>query len=182
MIIPAGPVSDTNAPMSSKDRLKAEMRTKHQLRAQMAPPVRPVAAPSPPVSVAALMTSKMTPPPPSDKKPSAKKTPASGEFVNYEMTDSEYDSDDDDRSETSKPAKRIPDWARSHNLLKALERQYSPNYPIDPDELFGEVESCNLEAIFGKKSSKYRRRNSSGDWTKDKVTSEEKRKYKLALL
>lgn len=106
--------------------------------------------------------------------------PLKEEFVSYEMTDGEYDSDDDDDC-AARESKMIPDWARSANLTKALEIQYSKNYPIDPDELFGEVETCNLEAIFGLTYPKFRRRNSSGDWSKDKVTSEEKRKYKLGL-
>lgn len=100
------------------------------------------------------------------------------EFTSYEMTDGEYDSDDDDDDISTGNQKMVPDWARSKNLEKALEIQFSKNYPIDPDTLFGEVETCNLEAIFGKKSSKYRHRNSSGDWTKDRVTSAEKRWYK----
>jgi Inner centromere protein, ARK binding region len=105
------------------------------------------------------------------------------EFTSYEMTDGEYDSDDDDEEEdlSESNKKLIPDWARSKNLEKALEVQFSKSYPIDPDTLFGEVETCNLEAIFGKRSSKYRHRNSSGDWTKDRVTEEEKRWYKLQI-
>jgi hypothetical protein len=107
----------------------------------------------------------------------------SPEFTNYEMTDGEYDSDDEDDDEAfgESNKKQIPDWARSKKLEKALEIQFSKNYSIDPDELFGEVETCNLEAIFGKRSSKYRHRNSSGDWTKDRVTDEEKRWYKLQM-
>ena len=103
------------------------------------------------------------------------------EFTSYEMTDGEYDSEDeeDDVSETNK--KMIPDWARSRCLGQALEIQFSKNYPIDPDDLFGEVETCNLEAIFDKKSLKYRTRNSSGDWANDRVTAEEKRWYKAQI-
>ena len=103
------------------------------------------------------------------------------EFTNYEMTEGEYDSDDDDYDAPEANTKIVPDWARSRNLEKALEVQFSNDYPIDPDVLFGEVETCNLEAIFGKRTSKYRNRNSSGDWTKDRVTSEEKRRYKLLI-
>lgn len=103
------------------------------------------------------------------------------EYTNYEMTDGEYDSDDDEDDVSETNTKIIPDWARSKNLEKALEIQFSKEYPIDPDVLFGEVETCNLEAIFGKRTSKYRNRNSSGDWTKDRVTSEEKRRYKLLI-
>ena len=101
------------------------------------------------------------------------------QFVSYEMTDGEYESDDDDSED--RESKMIPEWARSSNLTKALEIQYSKKYAIDPDELFGEVETCNLEAIFGLKLPKFRHRNSSGDWTKDRVTREEKRMYKLKV-
>jgi hypothetical protein len=99
------------------------------------------------------------------------------EFVNYEMTDGECDSDCDSQYADTKP---IPNWARSANLMKALEIQYGTYYPIDPDELFGECETCDLEAIFGK-NPKYRKRNSSGDWTKDRVTTAEKIRYKQLI-
>lgn len=177
----------SDAKDSSRDRIKAEMKAKHrQLHTQLAQPVlRPVVAlPSP---VVALVRTENLSPLPSDKKCSAKKTLVD-EFVNYEITDAEPESDSDE-SETSRESnhkapvrKPVPDWARSHNLRMALERQYSPDYPIDPDELLGEVETCNLEAIFGKKSSKYRRRNSSGDWTKHRVTADEKLAYKQAVM
>ena len=118
-------------------------------------------------------------PKPKAMSPTPKTSP---EFTNYEMTDGEYESDDDEEEDSSESNKKlIPDWARSKNLEKALEIQFSKDYPIDPDVLFGEVETCNLEAIFGKRSAKYRHRNSSGDWTKDRVTDEEKRWYKLQI-
>ncbi len=107
--------------------------------------------------------------------------PIKPEFTSYEMTDGEYDSDDDEDDVSESNKKMIPDWARSRHLEKALEIQFSKNYPIDPDDLFGEVETCNLEAIFDKKSLKYRTRNSSGDWANDRVTAEEKRWYKAQI-
>lgn len=107
--------------------------------------------------------------------------PKPQEFLSYEMTDEEYDSEDEEEEEDRRmqEQKQIPEWARSTNLQKALEIQFRDDYPIDPDELFGEVQTCNLEAIFGKGLSKYRKkRNSSGDWTKDRVTTAEKKRYK----
>lgn len=103
---------------------------------------------------------------------------------NYEMTDNEDNSDSDDGSACSRAseAKRVPDWAKSKNLVPALERQYSKDYKVDPDELFGEVTSCDLAAIFNKKSKKYNRRNSSGEWSAHRVTSAEKQAYKLAVM
>jgi Inner centromere protein, ARK binding region len=180
---PKGPVSENKATLSAKERLRTEMRAKQLGRTQLAQPVRPVVAMLPTTAAIATKTvssaHKMLPL--SDNKSSSKK-PAK-EFVNYEITDNEdSDSDSDDEMSQEKAAKRIPEWAKRENLIKALNLQYSTNYPIDPDELFGEVETCDLEAIFNKKSNKYRRRNSSGDWTKDRVTSEEKRAYKLAVM
>ena len=104
----------------------------------------------------------------------------------YEISDredSETDDDSDSESEvSSKPKKKIPVWAMRSNLLTALEEQYNGRgqngQKIDPDDIFPEVQSCNLEAIFGNKKSKYRTRTSSGNWTKDRVTVAEKLIYK----
>lgn len=87
----------------------------------------------------------------------------------------ESDDDDDDNSDTdedeeenaaaannnnaadpnAKPPKkeqRIPEWAKGDKFRKALERQYGMNGqpPMDPDSIFSEVQSCNLEEIFGR--------------------------------
>jgi Inner centromere protein, ARK binding region len=102
------------------------------------------------------------------------------EIVNYELTDVEgYDSGDD--STSYRENKPIPKWARGSNLIKALERQYSPSHNVDLDEIFGEVFTCDLEAIFGRQQSRYRRRNSSGDWSAHVVTDKEKKDYKKAI-
>lgn len=103
---------------------------------------------------------------------------------NYEISDKEDSDDDDsdsDSSESSKHRKRVPIWAQKDQLLPELERQFShrDSSYIDPDELFGEVESCDLKDIFGSpKKSKYQRRTSTGIWTKDGVTAAEKMAYK----
>jgi Inner centromere protein, ARK binding region len=104
---------------------------------------------------------------------------------NYEISDKEDSDDDDsdsDSSEGSKRKKRIPEWAQRDKLVAALECQFShqDGHYVDPDELFGEVESCDLRDIFGspKKSNKYDRRASTGNWAKDRVTAAEKLAYK----
>ena len=75
--------------------------------------------------------------------------------------------------------KQIPNWARSVNLVAALEKQYSTGPDcIDPDTIFPEVESCNLEEIFDQRKTRFVRRTSSGNWTNDKVTTMEKLTYK----
>jgi Inner centromere protein, ARK binding region len=104
---------------------------------------------------------------------------------NYEISDKE-DSDDDDESDSdssdaNKKKKRVPLWAQKDQLLPELERQFSHKHAVyvDPDELFGEVESCNLKDIFGSpRKGKYQNRTSTGNWTQDRVTAAEKLAYK----
>eukprot|EP00934_Nitzschia_sp_Nitz4_P000151 Nitzschia sp. Nitz4//scaffold26_size159584//80933//82702//NITZ4_002495-RA/size159584-snap-gene-0.39-mRNA-1//-1//CDS//3329545094//151//frame0 len=105
----------------------------------------------------------------------------------YEISDREdSDTDDSDDDGNEKKKKRIPSWARKENLLPALEDQYLgcvDGHRVDPDEIFPEVESCDLEAIFAgnKKNTKYRSRTSSGNWLKDRVTTAEKLVYKRTM-
>lgn len=97
----------------------------------------------------------------------------------YEMSDhGESDSDEDSEPQ---PKKRVPDWALRQNLCRALEIQYGSKNRIDPDEIFGEVQTCDLEAIFDQKKSRYMRRTSSGNWTNDKVTLAEKLAFKRVM-
>ena len=102
----------------------------------------------------------------------------------YEMSDregSESESDSDDEY-AKKSNKRIPNWARSANLIPALEKQFG-NGPerIDPDTIFPEVETCDLEKIFDRKKNRYVRRTSSGNWSHDRVTIQEKLVYKRQM-
>ena len=64
-------------------------------------------------------------------------------------------------------------------MRAALEKQFldGPG-KIDPDEIFPEVSTCDLEAIFDQRKKRYLKRTSSGNWTKDKVTITEKLVYK----
>ncbi len=114
------------------------------------------------------------------KKPAKVQSP----MDTYEISDRE-DSDTDDsdsESENEKAKKKIPTWALRANLYSALEEQYNGRVGserVDPDEIFPEVQSCDLEAIFGPKKSKmYKRRASSGNWANDQVTAAEKLIYK----
>ena len=125
---------------------------------------------------------------PAAKKPAAKpkveEKPLSP-MQTYDMSDREEESDEsdsDDEYETQRPKKKVPEWAQRHNLHRALERQFAdgPNR-LDPDKIFGEVLTCNLEDIFDKKKSRYQRRTSSGNWTKDHVTIAEKLTYKRTM-
>ena len=104
----------------------------------------------------------------------------------YEMSDreeeSESESDSDGEYERQRPKKTVPQWAQKSNLIRALEKQYAdgPNR-LDPDKIFGEVLSCNLDEIFDKKKARYQRRTSSGNWSQDHVTAKEKLAYKRAV-
>ena len=75
---------------------------------------------------------------------------------------------------------QLPKWAQKHNLLPALERQYAGNR-LDPDTIFAPVKTCNLEAIFDQKKTRYNRRTSSANWAKDGVSANEIVAYKRTM-
>lgn len=134
---------------------------------------------------------KTSPPPPSKPQSKLSKTPPLARHSpkrsvlspmdTYEMTDHEGDSDSD--SECEKSMKRVPEWAQHKQLLAALEKQCRKGPGLtDPDEVFGEVQTCNLEMIFASsKNSRFRNRTSSGNWEKDRVTAHEKMAYKRRM-
>jgi hypothetical protein len=101
----------------------------------------------------------------------------------YEMSDREQsESDSESENETRKDKKRVPSWAQKLNLIPALEKQYTAkSSKFDPDEIFGEVQTCDLQAIFDQKKARYQRRTSSGNWNQDRATAAEKLTYKRKL-
>jgi hypothetical protein len=116
----------------------------------------------------------------------SKKPKVDSPMDTYEISDrEESDSDSSDsESENDKQKKKIPIWAQKTNLLPALEHQYNgcvAGKRYDPDDIFPEVQTCDLEAIFDGKKSRYTRRTSSGNWTRDKVTAAEKLVYKRTM-
>lgn len=115
-----------------------------------------------------------------------KKQKVASPVSTYEISDREESESDssDSESENEKQKKKIPLWAQRANLLPALEQQYNGcigGRRVDPDEIFQEVQTCDLEAIFGGKKARYTRRTSSGNWTQDKVTTAEKLVYKRTM-
>eukprot|EP00557_Chaetoceros_sp_GSL56_P002862 CAMPEP_0176503268 /NCGR_PEP_ID=MMETSP0200_2-20121128/15268_1 /TAXON_ID=947934 /ORGANISM="Chaetoceros sp., Strain GSL56" /LENGTH=538 /DNA_ID=CAMNT_0017902539 /DNA_START=1994 /DNA_END=3610 /DNA_ORIENTATION=+ len=101
----------------------------------------------------------------------------------YEISDrDESDSGAESDEHENSPQKKIPKWAQKQNLIPALERQFldGPN-KMDPDTIFPEVSTCDLEAIFGRKKERYLKRKSTGDWRKDRVTASEKLVYKRKM-
>ena len=56
----------------------------------------------------------------------------------------------------------IPDWAQGETLAKILERQYGGPNPLNPDKIFPEFFTCDLEHIFNTKKSKWDRSSRCG--------------------
>jgi hypothetical protein len=92
---------------------------------------------------------------------------------NIELPDinSEYsDSEDEDRKRTFDP----PDWAQSPELRQALQQQST----INPDDIFGAIRPLRMEEIFKTRTSRFRSRTSSANWTgSDRLTVQEEKEY-----
>jgi len=93
------------------------------------------------------------------------------ESIELPDINSEYsDSEDEDRPRTYDP----PDWAQSPELRQALEQQST----INPDDIFGAVRPLKMEEIFKTKTSRFRARTSSANWTgNDRLTLQEELEY-----
>jgi hypothetical protein len=114
------------------------------------------------------------------KDPSPPETP----YESYMMTDSEDEGSDDDSLEP-KPKKRYPEWTRPANLAAALHYQFTSRDPrMDPDNVFGDfsAQTCDLVEMFGENKERYKRRGSSGNWSKDRLTEREKSDYKRSQM
>jgi hypothetical protein len=108
-----------------------------------------------------------------------------GDNENYAMSDREGSSGDDDEEEdgTSRPKKPVPDWAKGPALEAAIHAQYGDSGTggfADPDRIFEEITSCDLEEVFSKNAKKKRftKRTSSGNWLPDKLTHGERSQYR----
>jgi hypothetical protein len=75
----------------------------------------------------------------------------------------------------------IPAWARGAQLAAALERQFNEQNPINPDTIFAEFFTCNLQHIFDTKKKRYVTRGSSGNWLQDRLTLPERLAYQKAM-
>jgi len=101
----------------------------------------------------------------------ASKPTIASESIELPDINSEYsDSEDEDRPRTYDP----PDWAQSPELRQALEQQST----INPDDIFGAVRPLKMEEIFKSKTSRFRARTSSANWTgSDRLTIQEELEY-----
>lgn len=93
------------------------------------------------------------------------------ESIELPEINSEYsDSEDEDRPRKFDP----PDWAQSPELRQALQQQST----MDPDDIFGRVGPLRMEEIFRTRTSRFRARTSSANWSgADQLTAEEERAY-----
>lgn len=93
------------------------------------------------------------------------------ESIELPDINSEYsDSEDEDRPRTFDP----PDWAQSPELRQALQVQST----INPDDIFGAIRPLRMEELFKTRTSRFRARTSSANWTgSDRLTAEEEREY-----
>jgi hypothetical protein len=60
--------------------------------------------------------------------------------------------EDDDEAQKKKSSKLVPLWASKEHLRAALQRQGT--LKIDPDTIFFECNTCNLEEIFERSSKR----------------------------
>ncbi|KAF9456187.1 hypothetical protein BDZ94DRAFT_1292946 [Collybia nuda] len=93
------------------------------------------------------------------------------ESIELPDINSEYsDSEDEERPRTFNP----PDWAQSPELRQALQVQST----INPDDIFGAIRPLKMEELFKTRTSRFRARTSSANWTgSDRLTVEEERSY-----
>ena len=104
-------------------------------------------------------------------KPVPVKHAVPSEDIELPEINSEYsDSEDEDRVRTFNP----PEWAQSPELRQALEMQSTMN----PDDIFGAVRPLKMEEIFKSRTSRFRARTSSANWTgTDRLTMQEQGEY-----
>ncbi|SRR6266478_977651 len=98
--------------------------------------------------------------------------PIPSEMIELPEPNSEY-SDSDDESGQRKKAER-PEWTQSPELRAALESQSR----VNPDDIFGPVRPLRMEDIFRTRTSRFRARTSSANWSgPDGLKQEEEREY-----
>lgn len=97
------------------------------------------------------------------------------ESIELPEINSEYsDSEDEDRPRKFDP----PGWAQSPELRQALQQQSTMN----PDDIFGRVGPLRMEEIFRTRTSRFRARTSSANWSgADQLTAEEEKAYEKRM-
>lgn len=97
--------------------------------------------------------------------------PIASEMIELPEPNSEY-SDSEDEGGQRKP--EAPEWTQSPELRAALESQSR----VNPDDIFGPVRPLRMEDIFRTRTSRFRARTSSANWSgPDGLKQEEEREY-----
>jgi hypothetical protein len=97
--------------------------------------------------------------------------PVTSEMIELPEPNSEY-SDSEDEGGQRKP--EAPEWTQSPELRAALESQSR----VNPDDIFGPVRPLRMEDIFRTRTSRFRARTSSANWSgPDGLKQEEEREY-----
>ncbi|KAI9460593.1 hypothetical protein BJY52DRAFT_1168607 [Lactarius psammicola] len=97
--------------------------------------------------------------------------PVTSEMIELPEPNSEYsDSEDENRARKFD----APVWTQSPELRAALESQSR----VNPDDIFGPVRPLRMEDIFRNRTSRFRARTSSANWSgPDGLKQEEEREY-----
>ena len=106
-----------------------------------------------------------------------------GDANNYEMSDREASSSEEEEEEGDGGGgakKAVPEWAFGASLAAAIHAQYGDG-AADPDAIFPEVSTCDLEEIFGAKKKRFAKRTSSGNWHQDRITHHERVRYRADM-
>lgn len=97
--------------------------------------------------------------------------PIASEMIELPEPNSEY-SDSEDEGRQQKHG--APEWTQSPELRAALESQSR----VNPDDIFGPVRPLRMEDIFRTRTSRFRARTSSANWSgPDGLKQEEEREY-----
>jgi hypothetical protein len=97
--------------------------------------------------------------------------PVASEMIELPEPNSEYSDSEDEGRQRKHDA---PEWAQSPELRAALESQSR----VNPDDIFGPVRPLRMEDIFRTRTSRFRARTSSANWSgPDGLKQEEEREY-----
>jgi hypothetical protein len=97
--------------------------------------------------------------------------PIASEMIELPEPNSEYSDSEDESGQRKLEA---PEWAQSPELRAALESQST----VNPDDIFGPVRPLRMEDIFRTRTSRFRARTSSANWSgPDGLRQEEEREY-----
>jgi hypothetical protein len=116
-------------------------------------------------------TSQLPMPVPANSQRLNPEPPIASEMIELPEPNSEYSDSEDESRQRKHDA---PEWTQSPELRAALESQSR----VNPDDIFGPVRPLRMEDIFRTRTSRFRARTSSANWSgPDGLRQEEEREY-----